>query len=85
MNRVLSLSILAEIVCVFLSHHSPASEKKVQDSSTFFFSCANELETCGFVQQLILCMLKYLILQQRDFQPLNEDQPLERKMEFACR
>ena len=36
MNRVLNLSILAEIVCVFLSHHSPASEKKVQDSSTFF-------------------------------------------------
>ena len=78
MNRVLNLSILAEIVCVFLSHHSPASEKKVQDSS-------NELETCGFVQQLILCMLKYLILQQRDFQPLNEDQPLERKIKFACR
>ena len=41
-----------------------------------FFSSANEIKTCGLVQQLILGMLIDLILQSRDFQLLNGDPPL---------
>ena len=41
-----------------------------------FFSRANEIKTCGLLQQLILGMLRDLFLQSRDIQSLNRDQPL---------
>ena len=37
-------------------------KKKSSNLLNFFFSCANEVKTCGIVQ-LILCMLRDLILQ----------------------
>ena len=49
--------------------------KKNSTWLNFFFSNANEIESCGLVQKLILRMLRDLILQQRDFQSLNEDPP----------
>ena len=40
-----------------------------------FFSHANEVKTCGLVQELILRMLRDLILQSRDSHSLNGNPP----------
>ena len=42
-----------------------------------FFSRANEVKTCGLVQQLILRMLRDLFLQSRNSHSLNGDPPLK--------
>ena len=63
-RMTLVLDLFWQIIFVFYllwHHHSPATEKKVQASWTFF-SHANEVKTCGLVQQLILRMLRDLIL-----------------------
>ena len=40
-----------------------------------FFSRANEIKTCGLVQQMILHIFRDLILQSPDFQSLDGDPP----------
>ena len=67
-SLVLNLSILADIYCVLFTLTSSLA-------SDFFFSRANELKTCGLVQQLILRKLRDIILQSLDLQSPNEDPP----------
>ena len=43
----------------------------------FFFSRANEVKTCGLVQQLMLRMLRDLILKSHDSPSLKGDPPLK--------
>ena len=59
-------------------HHLPAN-KKSSSLLNLFFSCTNEVKTCGLLQQLILLMLRDLILQPRDSHLLNGDPPLQVK------
>ena len=47
--------------------------KKMFKLVELFFSRTNEIKTCGSVEQLIVGMLRNLILQSRDFPPLNGD------------
>ena len=64
-------------LCYLLWRHLlPVTEKKVS-LLDFFFSRTNEVKTCGIVQQMMLGMLRYLILQSRDIQSLNGDPPLD--------
>ena len=58
-----------------LALHSSTTEKNFK-LAELFFSQANEVKTCGLVQQLILRMLRDLILQLRDSHSLNGDPAL---------
>ena len=62
-------------------HHLQATE--AQASWAFFFSCANEVKTCGLVQLPILGIHRDLILQLREFQSLSGDQSYRGLLERA--
>ena len=79
MNLVLNLSILEEILCVlFTVSHNLQRLKKKFKLVKLFFGHANEIKSCGLVQQLILGILKDLILQSHDFQSFNGDPPTDK-------
>ena len=75
-NEPGSEHILVKTLCdLFTFTSSLASNKKKFKLVELFFQSANEVKTCGTVQQLILHMLRDLILQQCDSHSLNGDPP----------
>ena len=59
--------------------------KKSSSQLHFFLSCANEVKTCGLVQQLIMRVLRDLMLHSRDSHSLIGDPPLDKDMwSFPC-
>ena len=52
-----------------------AGDWELQIQVELFFSSSNEVKPCGLRQQVILGMLRDVILQSRDSQSLNGEQP----------